>query len=69
MLKAGLDIGGTKCAAVLGRMESDGAIHVIGRAAFATREAAGPVDCLECLCNELALAGSQRFAFLYLMQD
>ncbi len=54
MLKAGLDIGGTKCAAVLGRMESDGAIHVIGRAAFATREAAGPVDCLRRLCNELA---------------
>lgn len=53
MLKAGFDIGGTKCAAVLGRMNDQGEISVIGRTAFATREAGGPQACIERLCDAL----------------
>lgn len=53
MLKAGFDIGGTKCAAVLGRMDENGNITVIGRTAFATREAGGAFACLERLCDAL----------------
>ena len=54
MLKAGFDIGGTKCAAVLGRMDESGKITVLGRIAFATRDAASPEDCLSRLCDALA---------------
>lgn len=53
MLKAGFDIGGTKCAAVLGRTTPEGGITVIGRTAFPTREENGPQQCLERLCRAL----------------
>lgn len=49
----GLDVGGSTCAAVIGR--SDGAdIGIIERTAFATAEAPDPEACLDRLC---ALAG------------
>ena len=38
----GFDIGGTKCAAVLGRPRGDGSIAVVARQAFATAGAPGP---------------------------
>ena len=53
MLKAGLDIGGTKCAAVLGRADDDGTIDVLGRRVFATAEAPSPRACLERLAGLL----------------
>ena len=53
MLKAGLDIGGTKCAAVLGKTTADGGIAVLGRRAFATADAPSPRACLEHLAQLL----------------
>jgi len=53
MLKAGLDIGGTKCAAVLGKTGDDGQIAVLGRRAFATADAKSPEACLERLAGLL----------------
>ncbi len=47
----GFDIGGTKCAVILGRV-SGGEIEVISKRRFATAEAASPYDCLERMCRE-----------------
>ena len=43
---AGLDIGGTKCAVVLGQ-KTGGEIEVLDRQAFATRDYSGPEGALE----------------------
>ncbi len=53
MLRAGLDIGGTKCAAVLGETEGT-AIRVIGRRCFSTADFPQPDKCLEKLCSLLS---------------
>ena len=47
----GFDIGGTKCAVILGRIV-DGDILVVSKRRFATSEAASPEDCLERMCRE-----------------
>ena len=45
----GFDIGGTKCAVILGR-SADGAPEILGRLSFATASAASPEDALEKMC-------------------
>ena len=45
----GLDIGGTKCAVILGK-STDGAPEILGRLSFATASAASPEDALEKMC-------------------
>lgn len=47
----GFDIGGTKCAVILGRIVG-GAVQVVSKRRFATSEAASPEDCLERMCRE-----------------
>jgi len=55
MLKAGFDIGGTKCAAVLGKCGPDGLIRVLGRRVFATADFPEPEACLGELCRSFRL--------------
>ncbi|WP_258168699.1 ROK family protein [Paenibacillus sp. AR247] len=50
-LLGGLDIGGTKCAAVLGRAEGD-RIEIVGKHSFPTPDT--PEEALASLCDELA---------------
>lgn len=49
MYYLGLDIGGTKCAVILGR-SADGAPEILGRLSFATSSAASPEKALEKMC-------------------
>ena len=49
----GFDIGGTKCAVVLGRKTPDGSgIDIIGKVRFPTADAADPFKAVERLCAE-----------------
>ena len=51
-LAIGFDVGGTKCAVVLGRFPDDGgAPEILGKRRFATAEHPDPYDCLETLCT------------------
>lgn len=50
-LLGGLDIGGTKCAAVLGRAEGD-RIEIVGKRSFPTPDT--PEEAMASLCGELA---------------
>ncbi len=59
-LLIGLDIGGTKCAAILGRRCDDGNLEVLGRSAFATKAFPVPEECIAELCRlaETMLGGA-----------
>lgn len=46
-LLIGFDIGGTKCAAILGRRNDDGLLEVLGKSVFPTRDYPRPSACLE----------------------
>ena len=46
----GLDIGGTKCAAILGKTENS-APEILGRKSFETASAKSPFDALDMLCR------------------
>ena len=50
---AGLDIGGTKCAAVLGEYSEAGAIRVLKKEQIATVEFSEPMECLKTLGKQL----------------
>lgn len=56
MYYLGFDIGGTKCAVILGR-SADGAPEICGRHSFATASAACPEEALErmCACGDALL--------------
>ena len=47
----GFDIGGTKCAAILGK-EDNGKITVVKKSVFATKEFPSPFACIENFSNE-----------------
>ena len=47
----GFDIGGTKCAVILGQFVGVDDIRIIEKKRFATREAASPEDCLLTMCG------------------
>ncbi len=47
----GVDIGGTKCACILGAADSAGEIEILDKTRFATAEAGGPRACLEMLAR------------------
>ncbi len=47
----GLDIGGTKCAVLLGTVRDGGEPETLRRRQFATRECATPLECIEKLCR------------------
>ncbi len=47
----GFDIGGTKCAAILGAIRDGGEPEPLSRTQFATRECATPGECIEKLCR------------------
>lgn len=49
--KIGFDIGGTKCAAILGKIQ-DGTIEVVKKSVFATAETVSPFDCIERFSRE-----------------
>ena len=49
---AGLDVGGTKCAVLLGELEGEG-IRVVGKRRFATAEFPDPLRCLGRMCELL----------------
>ena len=49
MYYLGLDIGGTKCAVILGK-SADGVPEILGRLSFATDSAASPEEALEKMC-------------------
>ena len=51
---AGLDIGGTKCAAVLGEITENDTIRICGKKKIATADYPDPVQCLKHLCALLA---------------
>lgn len=60
MLYAGLDIGGTKCAALLGR-ETDGELAVLARTAFPTPPTPGEaLDAMECALDGLIRGQGER---------
>ena len=46
-LLIGFDIGGTKCAAILGRRNGDGSLEVLGKSVFRTHDCPRPSVCLE----------------------
>lgn len=50
MIYLGLDIGGTKCAVILGK-SSDLAPEILGRKSFATASASSPENALEMMCT------------------
>jgi len=50
---AGFDIGGTKCAIVLGKVQEEGKIVVLDRKHFATKKFPIPKDCLTEMCHIL----------------
>lgn len=56
--KIGLDIGGTKCAAILGEIFDD-KIQVLGKRVFPTVEANSPYECIERLAKETEILLSQ----------
>lgn len=57
----GFDIGGTKCAVVLGRENPSGdGIGILGKTRFPTAETAGPMDCLERFCKEAEILLSRN---------
>ena len=43
----GIDIGGTKCAVLLGREDDDGKVAIVGKERFATVDGGGPAGCME----------------------
>lgn len=47
----GIDIGGTKCACILGAAGSSGSIEILGKSRFPTAEAGSPRACLEALAR------------------
>ena len=47
----GFDIGGTKCAAILGAIRDGREPEPLSRTQFATRECATPGECIEKLCR------------------
>ena len=49
--KLGFDIGGTKCAAILGKIDGD-AITVVDKKIYATAEMPTPFACIERFCQE-----------------
>ena len=56
--KFGFDIGGTKCAAILGKVSGD-EITVVEKRVYPTAETVSPLDCIEkfcSLCNDLLKA-------------
>ena len=55
----GFDIGGTKCAAILGAIRDGGEPEPLSRTQFATRECATPGECIEKLCR-LGLAALRQ---------
>ncbi len=48
----GFDIGGTKCAVILGISDGEQPPRILGKRRFPTREAADPADCLDRMCRE-----------------
>lgn len=50
---AGLDIGGTKCAAVLGEITTDSSIRICGKKKITTADHPDPEKCLTYLCDLL----------------
>ena len=50
---AGLDIGGTKCAAVLGEISDNDTIRICGKKKIATADYPDPEKCLHHLCDLL----------------
>ncbi|MBE6406092.1 MAG: ROK family protein, partial [Lentisphaerae bacterium] len=47
--KLGFDIGGTKCAAILGKVNGE-MISVVEKTVYATTETKSPFDCIERFC-------------------
>ena len=47
----GFDIGGTKCAVILGEVSADKNILILKKEKFATADAASPQDCLLSMCS------------------
>ena len=47
----GFDIGGTKCAVILGEFVGADDIRIVAKTRFATKEAASPQDCLLTMCS------------------
>lgn len=43
----GIDIGGTKCAVLLGREDDNGEVVIVGKERFATVDGNGPAGCME----------------------
>ncbi len=50
-IAAGFDVGGTKCAVVLGEFTSDGTIQILGKKRFATADFRNPEACLLEMCR------------------
>ena len=48
----GFDIGGTKCAAILGKVE-DGNFFIVQKSVFPTKEFPAPIDCIEKFSTEI----------------
>jgi glucokinase len=65
--KIGLDIGGTKCAVILGKETPDGAFAIVERSAFATAEYAGPERAMEKM-KAVITEMNDRYGFLSSMQ-
>ena len=59
-LLLGFDIGGTKCAAVLGRETPSGDIDILGMTRFPTAETGGPAACIDRFCFEAELLLRER---------
>ncbi len=60
----GFDIGGTKCAVILGRRAAGGHIEIIGKMKLATRDFPAPYDCLAKLAEHAVTLLKQNNACL-----
>lgn len=52
---AGFDVGGTKCAVILGELTGEGGIEILAKKRFATADFRAPEACLAEMCRLLEM--------------